>query len=98
MSRPIRVVEWAYPRGARVNLRLRFRSQNRYDKVAAEFYNSSGQVIRVEGTSHPGEQSGVAHTDVVLTGRSTRKRRPRHLPVQIRAGRYCWWQGVDPHL
>jgi hypothetical protein len=69
MSRPIRVEEWAYPRGARVNLRLRFRSQNHYDKVAAEFYNSSGQVIRVEGTSHPSEKSGVAHTDVVLTGR-----------------------------
>ncbi len=69
MSQPIRVEEWAYPRGARVSLRLRFRSQNHYDKVAAEFYNPSGGVIRVEGMSHPGEQSGVAHTDVVLTGR-----------------------------
>jgi hypothetical protein len=28
MSQPIRVEELAYPRGARVSLRLRFRSQN----------------------------------------------------------------------
>jgi hypothetical protein len=69
MSQPIRVEGWAYPPGARVNLRLRFRSQHHYDKVAAEFHNPSGQVIRLEGTSHPGEQSGTAHTDVVLTGR-----------------------------
>ena len=52
-----------------MSLRLRYQSQNHYDKVAAEFYNPSGQVITVEGISHPGEQSGVAHTDVVLTGR-----------------------------
>jgi hypothetical protein len=58
MSQPIRVEEWAYPRGVRVSLRLRFRSHNHYDKVAAEFYNPSGGVIRVEGISHPGEQSG----------------------------------------
>ena len=68
MSQPIRVEEWAYPRGARVNLRLRFRSQKHYARVKAEFHNPSGEVIRLEGTSHPGEESGAAHTEVVLTG------------------------------
>jgi hypothetical protein len=38
-------------------------------RVKAEFHNPSGQVIRLEGVSHPREESGVAHTEVVLTGR-----------------------------
>jgi hypothetical protein len=50
-----------------VNLRLRFRSQKHYDRVKAEFHNSSGQVIKLEGVSHPGEESGAAHTEVVLS-------------------------------
>jgi hypothetical protein len=60
---------WAYTPGARVSLRLRFRSQNRYTRVKAEFHNPSGQVSKLEGTSHPREESGAAHTEVVLTGR-----------------------------
>jgi hypothetical protein len=51
-----------------VNLRLRFRSQKHYDRVKAEFHNPSGGVIKLEGVSHPGEESGAAHTEVVLTG------------------------------
>ena len=69
MSQPIRVEGWAYTPGARVSLRLRFRSQNRYARVKAEFHNPSGQVIKLEGVSHPREESGAAHTEVVLTGR-----------------------------
>jgi hypothetical protein len=68
MSQPIRVEGWAYTPGARVNLRLRFRSQKHYDRVRAEFHNPSGQVIKLEGVSHPREESGAAHTEVVLTG------------------------------
>ncbi len=68
MSQPIRVEEWAYPRGARVSLRLRFRSQNSYARLKAEFHNPSGGVIKLEGVSHPREESGAAHTEVVLTG------------------------------
>jgi hypothetical protein len=51
-----------------VNLRLRFRSQNSYARVKAEFHNPSGQLIRLEGVSHPREEPGEAHTEVVLTG------------------------------
>ena len=69
MSQPIRVEGWAYTPGARVSLRLRFRAQNRYARVKAEFHNPSGQVIKLEGTSHPREEFGAAHTEVVLTGR-----------------------------
>jgi hypothetical protein len=69
MSQPIRVEGWAYTPGARVSLRLQFRSQNSYVRVKAEFHNPSGQVIRLEGVSHPREESGAAHTEVVLTGR-----------------------------
>ena len=69
MSQPIRVEGWAYTPGARVSLQLQFRSQNSYVRVKAEFHNPSGQVIRLEGVSHPREESGVAHTEVVLTGR-----------------------------
>jgi hypothetical protein len=69
MSQPIRVEGWAYTPGARMNLRLRFRSPNSYARVKAEFHNPSGQVIRLEGVSHPREESGAAHTEVVLTGR-----------------------------
>ncbi len=68
MSQPIRVEGWAYTPGARVSLRLRFRTQKHYARVKAEFHNPSGGVIRLEGTSHPGEESGEAHTKVVLTG------------------------------
>jgi hypothetical protein len=69
MSQPIRAEGWAYTPGARVSLRLRFRSHNRYARVRAEFHNPSGQVTKLEGTSHPREESGAAHTEVVLTGR-----------------------------
>src|SRR5918995_3880673 len=69
ISQPIRVEGWAYTPGARVSLRLRFRSQNRYARVKAEFHNPSGQVIKLERTSHPREESGAAHTEVVLIGR-----------------------------
>jgi hypothetical protein len=68
MSQPIRVEGWAYTPGARVNLRLRFRSQNSYARVKAEFHNPSGQLIRLEGVSHPRAELGEAHTEVVLTG------------------------------
>jgi hypothetical protein len=68
MSQPIRVEGWAYPRGARVSLRLRFRSHNRYARLKAKFHNPSGGVIKLEGVSHPREGSGAAHTEVVLTG------------------------------
>jgi hypothetical protein len=33
------------------------------------FHNPSGQVIGLEGVSHPREEFGAAHTEVVLTGR-----------------------------
>src|SRR5215213_7552810 len=71
MSQPIRVEGWAYTLGARVSLRLRFRSHNRYARRAGEgrFYNPSSQVIKLEGVSPPREESGAAHTEVVLTGR-----------------------------
>jgi hypothetical protein len=35
----------------------------------AEFHNPSGQVTKLEGTSHPREESGATHTEVGLTGR-----------------------------
>ena len=89
MSQPIRVEGWAYTPGARVSLRLRFRSHNSYARVKAEFHNpSAGQVISLEGVSHPREESGAAHTEVVLTGRVPGKRCPRHLRMHIRAGAY----------
>jgi hypothetical protein len=68
MSQPIRVEGWAYRPGARVNLRLKFRSQKHYERVKADFYSPSGQVIKLEGVSHPREESGADHTEVVLTG------------------------------
>ena len=37
--------------------------------MKAEFHNPFGGVIKLEGVSHPGEESGAAHTEVVLTGR-----------------------------
>jgi len=37
--------------------------------VRAKYHNPSGQVIKLEGVSHPREESGAAHTEVVLTGR-----------------------------
>src|SRR5215212_2461373 len=69
MSQPIRVEGGAYTPSARVSLRLRFRFQNRYARVKAEFHNPSSQVIKLEGVSPPREESGAAHTEVVLTGR-----------------------------
>src|SRR5215213_10159497 len=69
MSQPIRVEGWAYTPGARVSLRLRFRSQSTYARVRAEFHNPSGGVIKLEGVTHPREESGAAHTEVVLTGK-----------------------------
>jgi hypothetical protein len=68
MSQPIRVEGWAYTPGARVSLRLRFRSQSHYARVRAEFRNPSGGVIKLGGATHPREESGAAHTEVVLTG------------------------------
>ena len=37
-------------------------------QVKAEFHNPSGGVIKLEGVSHPSEESGADHTEVVLTG------------------------------
>jgi hypothetical protein len=68
MSQPIRVEGWAYTPGARVSLRLRFRSQSTYARVKAQFHNPSGGVINLEGVTHTREESGAAHTEVVLTG------------------------------
>jgi hypothetical protein len=51
-----------------VSLRLRFRSHNSYARLKAKFHNPSGGVIKLEGVSHPREESGAAHTEVVLTG------------------------------
>ena len=68
MSQPIRVEGWAYTPGARVNLRLRFRSQSTYARVKAQFHNPSGGVIKLEGVRHTTEENGAAHTEVVLTG------------------------------
>jgi hypothetical protein len=68
MSQPIRVEGWAYTPSARVNLRLRFRSQSTYARVKAEFHNPSGGVINLGGVTHPREESGAPHTEVVLTG------------------------------
>jgi hypothetical protein len=48
MSQPIRVEGWAYTPGARVNLRLRFRSQSTYARVKAQFHNPSGGVIKLQ--------------------------------------------------
>jgi hypothetical protein len=46
-----------------------FPSQSSYPRVKVEFHNPSGWVIKLEGVSHPREESGAAHTEVVLTGR-----------------------------
>jgi hypothetical protein len=51
-----------------VSLRLRFRSQSTYARVKAQFHNPSGGVIKLEGVTHTREESGAAHTEVVLTG------------------------------
>ena len=79
MSQPIRVEGWAYTPGAQVKLRLRFRSQKPYNRVKAEFHTPSGKVISLEGVSHPREESGAAHTEVVLTG---------HVPESAALGTY----------
>jgi hypothetical protein len=79
MSQPIRVEGWAYTPGAQVSLRLRFRSQKSYNRVRAEFHNPSGQVISLEGISHPREESGTAHTETILTG---------HVPESAALGTY----------
>jgi hypothetical protein len=62
-----------------VSLRLRFRSQSSYARVKAEFHNPSGGVIKLEGVSHPREESGAAHTEVVLKG---------HVPESAALGTY----------
>ena len=54
--------------GARVSLRLRFRSQSTYARVKAELHNPSGGVIKLGGVTHPREEPGAAHTEVILTG------------------------------
>ena len=46
-----------------------FPSQSSYPRVKAEFHNPFGWVIKLEGVSHPRQESGAAHTEVVLTGR-----------------------------
>ena len=51
-----------------MNLRLQFRSQSTYARVKAQFHNPSGGVIKLEGVTHTREESGAAHTEVVLTG------------------------------
>ena len=79
MSQPIRVEGWAYTPGARVSLRLRFRSQSTYARVKAEFHNPSGGVIKLGGVTHPREESGAAHTEVVLKG---------HVPESAALGTY----------
>jgi hypothetical protein len=58
----------AYTPGARVCLRLRFRSQSTYARVKAQFHNPSGGVINLGGVTHTREESGATHTEVVLTG------------------------------
>jgi hypothetical protein len=83
MSQPIRVEGWAYTPSARVNLRLRFRSQSTYARVKSEFHNPSGGVINLGGVTHPREESGAAHTEVVPTGNvpeSQRATYPKTLP------------------
>lgn len=62
-----------------MNLRLRFGFQSSYARVKAEFHNPSGQVIKLEGVSHPREESGAVHTEVVLTG---------HVPESAALGTY----------
>jgi hypothetical protein len=62
-----------------VSLRLRFRSQSTYARVKAKFHNPSGGVINLEGVSHTSEESGAAHTEVVLTG---------HVPENAALGTY----------
>ena len=47
--------------------------------MKAEFHNPSGGVIKLEGVSHPGEESGAAHTEVVLKG---------HVPESAVLGTY----------
>jgi hypothetical protein len=42
--------------------------QDTYARVKAEFHNPSGGVIKLEGTSQSREESGAAHTEVLLTG------------------------------
>ena len=88
MSQPIRVEGWAYVPGARVNLRLQFRSQSTYARVKAEFHNPSGGVIKLEGVTHTREESGATHIEVVLTGNVPENACPGHLRVQIRGGTY----------
>jgi hypothetical protein len=58
MSQPIRVEGWAYTPGARVNLRLQFRSQSTYARVKAQFHNPSGGVIKLEGLRTQGRNPG----------------------------------------
>jgi hypothetical protein len=85
MSQPIRVEGWAYTPGARVSLRLRFRSQSTYARVKAEFHNPSGGVIKLEGLRTQGRNPGGPHRGRPY-GQRTRKRCLGYLRMQIRGG------------
>ena len=77
MSQPIRVEGWAYMPGARVSLRLRFRSQSTYARVKAEFHNPSGGVIKLEGVTqgrNPGRLTPKSSLQVTF---------PRTLPSAL---------------
>ena len=93
MSQPIRVEEWAYPRGARVSLRLRFRSHNSYARLKAKFHNPSGGGHQARGSfASKGGIRGGSHRGRPY-GQLTRKRGPWHLRMHIRGGAY-WRQEV----
>ena len=78
MSQPIRVEGWAYTPGARVSLRLRFRSQSTYARVKAEFHNPSGGVINLGELPTQGRNPGL------LTPRSSlRVTFPKTLPLAL---------------
>src|SRR5215204_4095143 len=86
MSQPIRVEGWAYTPGARVNLRLRFRSQSTYARVKAEFHNPFGRSHQARGSyAHKGAIRGCSHGGRPY-GQRSRERCPGHLRVQIRGG------------
>ena len=72
--------------GARVSLRLRFRSQSTYARVKAEFHNPSGGGHQARGSyAHKGGIRDGSHRGRPY-GQRTRKRCPWHLRMQIRRG------------
>src|SRR5829696_3654620 len=83
MSQPIRVEGWAYTPGARVNLRLRFRSQSTYARVKAEFHNLSGGVIKLEGVTHTKEESERRNPGRLTPRSSLRATYPKTLPLAL---------------